>query len=42
MWREMARHIAGAKTAEIKGARHWMFEQDPDGFCRAVTEFLAS
>ena len=42
MWREMARHIVGAKTAEIKGARHWMFEQDPDGFCRAVTEFLAS
>lgn len=42
MWREMARHIAGAKTAEIAHARHWMFEQDPEGFCRAVTEFLAS
>jgi pimeloyl-ACP methyl ester carboxylesterase len=42
MWREMARHIVGAKTAEIPGARHWMFEHDPAGFCRAVTEFLAS
>jgi esterase len=41
MWREMARHIVGAKTAEISGARHWMFEHDPEGFCRAVTEFLA-
>jgi len=42
MWRVMAKHIAGAKTAEIANARHWMFEQDPEGFCRAVTEFLAS
>jgi len=41
MWREMARHIAGARTAEIAGARHWMFEHDPAGFCRVVTEFLA-
>jgi esterase len=40
MWREMAKHIAGARTAEIAAARHWMFEQDPPGFCRAVTEFL--
>jgi esterase len=42
MWREMAKHIAGARTAEIPGARHWMFEHDPDGFCRIVTEFLAA
>jgi pimeloyl-ACP methyl ester carboxylesterase len=42
IWREMAKHIAGARTAEIAGARHWMFEHDPDGFCRAVTEFLAA
>jgi pimeloyl-ACP methyl ester carboxylesterase len=42
MWRVMAQHIAGAQTAEIAGARHWMFEQDPEGFCRAVTEFLAA
>jgi pimeloyl-ACP methyl ester carboxylesterase len=40
-WRVMAGHIAGAKTAEIPAARHWMFEQDPAGFCRAVTAFLA-
>jgi len=40
-WRVMAKHIAGAKTAEIAGAHHWMFEQDPAGFCRAVTAFLA-
>jgi esterase len=41
IWREMARHIKGAQTAEIAGARHWMFEHDPHGFSRAVTEFLA-
>jgi pimeloyl-ACP methyl ester carboxylesterase len=40
-WREIAKHIAGAQTAEIAGAHHWMFEHDPEGFCRAVTEFLA-
>jgi pimeloyl-ACP methyl ester carboxylesterase len=40
-WREMAKHIAGARTVEIAGGRHWMFEHDPEGFCRAVTEFLA-
>jgi esterase len=41
-WQVMAKHIAGVKTAEIPGAHHWMFEQDPAGFCRAVTGFLAS
>ena len=40
-WRVMAKHIADVKTAEIAGAHHWMFEQDPAGFCRAVTAFLA-
>jgi len=39
-WRELAKHIAGARTAEIAGGRHWMFEHDPEGFCRVVTEFL--
>jgi esterase len=41
-WRVMAEHIAGVKTAEIPAARHWMFEQDPAGFCRAVTAFLTA
>jgi pimeloyl-ACP methyl ester carboxylesterase len=41
-WRVLAKHIAGAKTAVIPGARHWMFEQDPPGFCRAVLGFLAA
>lgn len=40
-WRVMARHIADVTTAEIAGARHWMFETNPQEFCRAVTAFLA-
>jgi esterase len=42
MWREMAKHIAGAKTAVIPSAKHWMFEQDPEGYCKVVSEFLAA
>src|SRR5262249_45971159 len=42
MWREMAKYIAGARTAEIPGARHWMFEHDPDGVCRGVSGILAA
>jgi esterase len=42
IWRVLAEHIAGAKTAVIPNAKHWMFEQDPEGFSRAVTEFLTS
>jgi pimeloyl-ACP methyl ester carboxylesterase len=42
MWRVMAEHIAGAQTAVIPNARHWMFENDPMEFCRAVMAFLAS
>lgn len=41
IWRALAEHIAGAKTAIIPNAKHWMFEQDPEGFSRVVTEFLA-
>ncbi|MBV8927414.1 MAG: alpha/beta hydrolase [Bradyrhizobium sp.] len=41
MWRVLAQHIAGARTAVIPHAAHWMFEQDPEGFSKAVTEFLA-
>ena len=42
MWRVVAKHIAGAKTAVIPNARHWMFEQDPEGYCKVAMEFLAS
>jgi len=42
MWRVLAEHIAGARTAVIPGAKHWMFEQDPEGYSRVVTEFLES
>ena len=41
-WRILAEHIADAKTAIISGARHWMFEQDPQAYGRVVTEFLAA
>jgi pimeloyl-ACP methyl ester carboxylesterase len=38
----MSEHIAGARTAVIPNARHWMFENNPEGFCRAVMAFLAA
>jgi pimeloyl-ACP methyl ester carboxylesterase len=41
-WRALAQNIAGASTAIIPAAKHWMFEDDPEQFYRAVTEFLAS
>ena len=40
--RALAPHLPGAKTAMIPGAGHWMFEQAPQEFCRAVLEFLDS
>jgi pimeloyl-ACP methyl ester carboxylesterase len=42
IWRVLARHIPGAKTAIIPGTRHWMFEQAPQQFCDVVLEFLAT
>jgi pimeloyl-ACP methyl ester carboxylesterase len=33
--------VPGARTAMIEGARHWMFEEAPQEFCRIVLEFLA-
>src|SRR5262249_44731917 len=39
--RALAPNIAGARTAMIPGARHWMFEQAPEEYCRLVMEFLA-
>jgi esterase len=41
MWRVLAEHIAGAKTAVIPNAGHWMFEQAPLEFGEAVSAFLA-
>jgi esterase len=40
IWRVLAEHIPGARTAIIPGTRHWMFEQAPQEFCEVVLEFL--
>jgi pimeloyl-ACP methyl ester carboxylesterase len=40
IWRVLAEHIPGARTAVIPGTRHWMFEQAPREFCDIVLEFL--
>jgi esterase len=42
VWRVLAEHIPGARTAVIPGTRHWMFEQAPQEFCNVVLEFLAA
>jgi esterase len=42
MWRVLAENIAGSSTAVIPAAKHWMFEDDPERFCRVVTEFLTA
>lgn len=39
-WPVLAEHIPGARTAVIPGTRHWMFDQAPQEFCKAVLEFL--
>ncbi|MFK4405162.1 pimeloyl-ACP methyl ester carboxylesterase [Bradyrhizobium ottawaense] len=41
MWRVLAEHIAGARTAVIPNAGHWMFEQAPLEFGEVVSRFLA-
>jgi pimeloyl-ACP methyl ester carboxylesterase len=41
IWRVLANHIAGARTAVIPDAGHWMFEQAPQDYSDVVTEFLA-
>lgn len=41
IWRVLAEHIAGAKTAVIPNAGHWMFEQAPLEFGEVVSRFLA-
>jgi pimeloyl-ACP methyl ester carboxylesterase len=40
MWRVLAEHIAGAQTAVIPNAGHWMFEQAPEVFGEVVDRFL--
>jgi esterase len=42
IWRVLAQHIPGAKTAVIPGTHHWMFEQAPQEFSEIVLEFLAA
>ena len=42
IWRVLAQHIPGAKTAVIPGARHWIFDHAPQEFSRVVLEFLAA
>jgi pimeloyl-ACP methyl ester carboxylesterase len=41
MWRVLAQHIIGSKTAVIPNAGHWMFEQAPLEFGEVVNRFLA-
>lgn len=40
--RALAPNVPNATTAMIPGARHWMFEQAPQEFCKIVLEFLAA
>ena len=42
VWRVLAQHIPGARTAVIPGTHHWMFEQAPQEFSEIVLEFLAA
>jgi esterase len=37
----LAPHVAGARTAVIPNAGHWMFDQAPEKFSEIVLEFLA-
>jgi pimeloyl-ACP methyl ester carboxylesterase len=39
--RVLALHVAGSQTAIIDGAGHWMFEDSPQQYCKAVLDFLA-
>ena len=39
--RALSLHVAGARTASVEGASHWMFEQAPQRYCQIVMRFLA-
>jgi pimeloyl-ACP methyl ester carboxylesterase len=40
--RVLAQHFARSQTVMIDGARHWMFDEEPQQFSEAVTAFLAA
>jgi pimeloyl-ACP methyl ester carboxylesterase len=40
--RVFAKHFASSQTVIIDGAKHWMFDEQPQQFAEAVTVFLES
>ena len=38
--RVLAQHFANSQTVMIDGAKHWMFDEQPQAYCEAVTAFL--
>jgi len=40
IWRVLAQHIPGARTAVIPDTRHWMFDRAPQKYCAIVLDFL--
>jgi esterase len=40
--RALAAHVPGCKTEMIPGARHWMFDQAPEQFCKIALGFLTA
>jgi pimeloyl-ACP methyl ester carboxylesterase len=40
--RVLARHVVNSQTVMIGGAKHWMFDADPEKFSAAVIEFLGT
>jgi pimeloyl-ACP methyl ester carboxylesterase len=40
--RVFAKHLASSQTVMIDGAKHWMFDEQPQQFAEAVTAFLES
>jgi pimeloyl-ACP methyl ester carboxylesterase len=39
--RVLAQHFASSQTVMIDGAKHWMFDEQPQKYCEAVMGFLA-
>ena len=39
--RVFAKHFTSSQTVMIDGAKHWMFDEQPQQYCEAVTAFLA-